>query len=261
MNFKRLEKNWEGLAKKDPMWAILPNPQKKGRKWDNTAFFASGEYEIKIILSLLAKRNIQLPDRLLALDFGCGLGRLSRGLAARFHNVVGVDISPSMVAKAQKENKEFANISFIHNKKPDLSLFPNSDMSLVLSITTLQYIPQPSTTNYITEFIRVLKKGGVAMFQIPSDDLRDISMSQKITKCIRIKERLALIGLGTGFNMEIHTMLEEEVETVIESCGAVLIGKYYTNHTDPTYDGKLTTSFDKDPSTGFINTLYIVQKQ
>ena len=43
-------------------------------------------------------------DNQSALDFGCGVGRLSHALADLFLNVTGIDVSPTMVAKANELN-------------------------------------------------------------------------------------------------------------------------------------------------------------
>lgn len=260
MNFKRLQKNWEGLGSKDPMWAVLTNPLKKGRKWDPVSFYSSGEYEVKILLSLLTKRNIMLPDKTSALDFGCGLGRLSRGLASRFNKVTGIDISSSMIKQAKDENKAYENLQFICNPTDDLSILESNQFSFLLSVITLQHIPAPFSHQYISEFMRVLKKDGIAMFQIPSQDLREYSPLQKFRRWVRIRERLALLGLGKGFNMDMFVISESEVARLISDNGGKLLAKYYTNHTDPSYDGKLIASFDEDLLSGFVSTLYIVQK-
>ena len=41
-----------------------------------------------------------------ALDFGCGAGRLTRALAARFESVVGVDVADAMLDKARALNAD-----------------------------------------------------------------------------------------------------------------------------------------------------------
>jgi len=260
MKFKRLQKNWEGLGSKDPMWAVLTNPLKKGKKWDSVSFYSSGEYEVKILLSLLTKRNITLPDKTTALDFGCGLGRLSRGLGSRFDKVTGIDISSSMINKAKDENKAYRNLQFICNPTDDLSILSSHQYSFLLSVITLQHIPAPFSHQYIREFMRVLKKDGIAMIQIPSQDLRDYTPLQKFRRWVRIRERLALLGLGKGYTMEMFVVSESEVTKLIHDNGGTLLAKYYTNHTDPSYDGKLIASFDENLFTGFVSTLYIVQK-
>ena len=72
---------WDALARLDPLWAILSRPDRRGGGWSLDAFFATGDDEVE---SVLARREAQ-PDRFgVALDFGCGVGRLARALSTRF---------------------------------------------------------------------------------------------------------------------------------------------------------------------------------
>jgi ubiquinone/menaquinone biosynthesis C-methylase UbiE len=63
-----------------------------------------------------------------ALDFGCGVGRLTRALSRYFNQSYGIDISASMIKKAQELNQSYPNCQFIFNDKADLRFF--SDLSL-----------------------------------------------------------------------------------------------------------------------------------
>ena len=67
-----------------------------GRDRGTTAeFFASGQREIEGILAGLDGQGIRSEARHRALDFGCGLGRLTRALADSFDEVVGIERSES----------------------------------------------------------------------------------------------------------------------------------------------------------------------
>lgn len=46
------------------------------------------------------------------IDLGCGNGRYARALASRFRNVVGVDVSPTAIAKARAETDGYSNLAF-----------------------------------------------------------------------------------------------------------------------------------------------------
>jgi len=45
-----------------------------------------------------------IPDRTVAFDFGCGVGRLTRGLASRFEPTVRIGIFPWTIALAERDN-------------------------------------------------------------------------------------------------------------------------------------------------------------
>jgi SAM-dependent methyltransferase len=54
------------------------------------------------------------------------------------------------------------------NERDDLSLFDDQSFDFVLSVIVLQHMPPELAKKYIAEFVRVLRSGGLAYFQIPS---------------------------------------------------------------------------------------------
>ena len=61
---------------------------------------------------VLARVDAHMDRTLPLVDLGCGNGRYARALASRFPRVVGVDVSPSAVARAQEESRGTATVSF-----------------------------------------------------------------------------------------------------------------------------------------------------
>jgi SAM-dependent methyltransferase len=103
MQLSLLKHKWEVLAKSDPMWAILSDPRKKGRRWHPADFFKLGESEVDALVAEIEGAGFPLR-RGTALDFGCGLGRLTQALCKHFDKCYGVDISPTMLAAAAQYN-------------------------------------------------------------------------------------------------------------------------------------------------------------
>ena len=169
---ERLRRVWNELGADDPLWAILSSPDKRGGRWDSAEFFAKGETEIAHIESFCAP--LQRPGkRALALDFGCGVGRLTRALATRYAQVVGVDISPSMLEQARALNAQFPNVRFVENAASRLEFLADGSVDFIYSVFTLHHIPAPLQRAYVGEFARVLAPDGVAVFQIASGYSRD----------------------------------------------------------------------------------------
>ncbi len=113
--------SWEAFGREDPLWAVLTVPELRGGGWDPAEFLATGEREIADILDQVADLGLR-PNPGRALDFGCGAGRLTRALAGQFETVVGVDIAEAMLDAARRLNPDLANVSWIHNTRPDLSI-------------------------------------------------------------------------------------------------------------------------------------------
>ena len=70
MDIEKLQKVWDKLGEKDPLWAALSIPQKKGNKWNIEEFFETGRKKINNIMDYLDELNIK-PNSNKVLDFGC----------------------------------------------------------------------------------------------------------------------------------------------------------------------------------------------
>src|SRR4029453_17456242 len=95
--FDDIRDYWDKHAAHDPLWAVLSEDSKSGGRWDVARFFQTGVSEIASVLYQLESRGLDLA-RGSALDFGCGVGRLTQALAPHFRHVTGVDVSPRMLA-------------------------------------------------------------------------------------------------------------------------------------------------------------------
>ncbi len=164
MNIHQIHKNWTDLGAEDPLWAVLTDPAKKGNKWDENEFFETGRREIDAVLAKLLGMGLSIPSGR-ALDFGCGPGRLTRALGAHFKAVDGVDVSASMIEKANALNQMPGKVEYHLNLKGDLSGFQPETYDFIYSNICLHHIPAAFQINYISEFARVLKTGGFAYFQ------------------------------------------------------------------------------------------------
>jgi len=172
MDLNQLQENWDAFGKTDPLWAILTFPDRKGGKWDPEEFFASGRREIARLMQTV--QAFGLPARReTALDFGCGVGRLTQGLCAWFDRCCGVDIAPSMIELARQYNAHAGRCGYLLNASRHLRFFPDDSFDLVYSKIVLQHMELRYSTSYIKEFVRVLRPGGLVAFQIP-DHPRDV---------------------------------------------------------------------------------------
>jgi ubiquinone/menaquinone biosynthesis C-methylase UbiE len=162
------ERDWNELAELDPYWAILTSPGTRFGAWDSDEFFATGSREIDGLMRRAAELGHPVA-RERALDFGCGVGRLTRPLAGHFGECVGVDISEGMVEQARRLNADVPHATFVVNAAGDLHRFDDASFDLVYSVIVLQHVPdRVAIERYIGEFCRVLRPGGLAIFQLPS---------------------------------------------------------------------------------------------
>ncbi|MGH2574686.1 MAG: class I SAM-dependent methyltransferase [Ignavibacteria bacterium] len=183
MKIKDLQKNWDWFGRTDPLWAILTDNYKKGGKWDLNEFFLTGEQQIANVMKYIGSLGIKF-SRNKALDFGCGVGRLTQPLAQYFDEVYGIDIAPSMISLAKKYNRYSEKCRYYLNETNDLKLFPDNNFSFIYTSITLQHLKPSYSKNYIKEFLRVLSPHGILIFQLPSNKIIGTGIIKKLKALI-----------------------------------------------------------------------------
>lgn len=166
MSLRALQRQWDRFGRRDPLWAVLSVPGKRHGRWDEAEFFATGTREIEDVLAHARGLGWRPGGR--ALDFGCGVGRLTQALAGHFERCDGVDIAPSMVSLAERYDRHAGRVRYHVNARPDLSLFEDRAFSFVYTSLVLQHMPPALATGYIREFVRVLAPAGLLVFHLPS---------------------------------------------------------------------------------------------
>jgi SAM-dependent methyltransferase len=240
--FKKIQSyaaSWESNAAADSFYSILTDSAKRGR-WDTEEFLATGEEEISRVFAFMEHAGITLSSNERFLDFGCGVGRLSKALMSRFRSGIGVDISSRMIEQARKLNTDCPALEFIVNQKLDLKELPKVDF--VYSHIVLQHMPNEHQEAFIKEFLRLLTPGGVAAFQIPTawvglDLVTTIKWAMPfwLKRWIKRGARQVL-GRG-GFEIEMHTLSNDRIERLLE--GFSILASPFTNSTDPDHHGRI----------------------
>lgn len=157
-------RDWETLARSDPLWAVYVRDGTKGGRWDPAEFRQTGAAEVARSWGTLTRLGLEPPHGW-ALDFGCGVGRLTRPLAQRMDRVVGLDVSSTMVSLAVQECRDLPSATFVISDAPRLP-FQDETFGLVYSSLVLQHLPAAAALGYIEEFGRILRPGGIAVFQV-----------------------------------------------------------------------------------------------
>jgi ubiquinone/menaquinone biosynthesis C-methylase UbiE len=96
------------------------------------------------------------------LDLGCGRGRLSRDLANQGFKVIGVDLSPSAVQKANNTALDAGitgSARFFVGDATQLD-FQTDSFDAVVEIGLLQHFDKETRKQVLAEIARVLRNGG-----------------------------------------------------------------------------------------------------
>jgi SAM-dependent methyltransferase len=254
----RLKNDWESLAEGDALSAILTDASKTAGRWSIEEFMATGDAEIGTVMRHLASLHC-IPDcNGAALDFGCGVGRLTQALAQRFASCVGVDISQSMIQTADFFNQH-AHCRYVTNSDVRLP-FSDDSFSFIYSNIVLQHMPRRFSKRYLKEFERILAPGGVLVFGV-QDSFAIHGVSSLLTRIrhvLRIRSRIKVaLRLGPG-DMQMHCLPERVVRDALGSAKIVDIQLTKTAAKD--FNGKLAY-LRQTPASGYIGKQYCVVKQ
>lgn len=235
---RREQDHWDRLAHGDAMWVILTEPGKQGA-WNASEFFESGRREIAGALALLHDRFGLSPRRGVALDFGCGVGRLSQALCERFDHVHGVDISAEMVRKAREQNRHGDRVTYHVNASDRLAMLADGSIAFAYSRLTLQHIPRAAMRTYIGEIARVLAADGIAMFQVLSRARRlSVRVRHRIRDLFPDSYRRLRDAISRRPRWELNAISEHEVRAIVNARGCLVRAFEDDGMRDPEFESR-----------------------
>jgi len=157
---KGMRDYWDARARENAAWYVDTSLAYDDP--DMQRFFATGEV---IVAEALDDARADPSGHHLAVEIGSGLGRICKALEPRFDEVVGFDISPTMIERA-RELVASEHISFVLSDGSSLIGVDDGTADLVLSFTVFQHIPSvPVIEGYLHEAGRVLRPDGLLVFQ------------------------------------------------------------------------------------------------
>ncbi len=232
-------RDWDDLALVDPFWAVLAADGKRGGGWELSEFLSTGEADVEQLLGTAAQ--LERPShRERALDFGCGVGRLTRALARRFDEAVGVDVSERMLEHARRLNADTPNVTFTNAEHP-----PAGRFDLVVANLVLQHLPSRALARvYIRRLIEAARPDGLVVFQLPTR----LPLAQRLQPRRRLysalrthlsPERLHAAGFHP---VRMLALPEADVRDTVDRAGATVAHtedaaaaglRYYVHHRSP----------------------------
>ncbi len=215
-----LHRTWDSLGQSNPMWAILTTPENRDH-WDPNEFFRTGQEDVAAEFAYIESLGVDLRHGK-ALDFGCGLGRLTQPLADRFDEAVGVDIAASMIQGARAANQRGSRCQFLLNERDDLAIFEDSSFDFVFSLLVLQHMAPSLAERYLREFVRVLKPGGIGYLQMPEHSPNPVK--RFLMRHTPVERLFWLVRHRSRPPFEMHGRDLDEILEVLEGAGADVVG-------------------------------------
>ncbi|MBU6472329.1 MAG: methyltransferase domain-containing protein [Alphaproteobacteria bacterium] len=243
---------WERNAQADALWAVLSDSTRTSQAWRADEFFATGKTEARIVVDHLDQLGIRPDAYGQFLDFGCGVGRVTRALMAYFSSGIGLDVSATMIEQAKSYSAlDERSAYYAVSTDDNLGLIRSASVDFVYSHIVLQHMPQAAQLRFIREFTRVLKPGGVAAFQIPSGQVenlrgrtvrafkRGLQRSLPSSLLSPLRRALGKNASVARVTMAMTICPEATIRASVYAGGCGVVDAPFTNSTDPDHRGEI----------------------
>lgn len=176
------DNTWQYFGKSDPYFGVISHEDFTQQNLDDarrSAFFDSGRNYVKTVLGLVREHLDPSFSPSHALDFGCGVGRLSIPLAETCQSVTGLDVSDGMLAEARKnlESSGLRNVTFL--KSDDELSAVTVEFDFLNSFIVFQHIPPHRGMKIFRSMLSHLRDGGVGVLQFTYGFESSTTMARK----------------------------------------------------------------------------------
>lgn len=161
--------DWEAWGARDPYFGVLTHERFRAARLDDDArhdFFRTGAQHVEHVLAL-CRRHVDpgfAPRRVL--DFGCGVGRVAIPFARHALEVVGVDVSPSMLAEARANCAAQRCANVVLQRSDDRLSALQGTFDLVHSYIVLQHVDPARGLGIVERLIARIRPGGIGVIHV-----------------------------------------------------------------------------------------------
>lgn len=160
-----MRQDWDERAKRNAFFYVATWRD----DWTLESFLQSGEEEFGKLVQPVFEEFGLIPEGRAMLEVGCGAGRMTGSFARRFGSVCAFDVSGEMQKLARQHLAGMRNIRWVLGDGQSLAAIQSNSVDFVFSYLVLHHLPTRELgLTYIKEMLRVLKPGGVYLFQFNS---------------------------------------------------------------------------------------------
>ncbi|MDQ3012175.1 MAG: class I SAM-dependent methyltransferase [Acidobacteriota bacterium] len=155
-----MKRDWNERARENSKWYI--NTVRLDQSEEE--FDATGWNEINTLIlpELVLMTEGRDPKDLKFLEIGCGIGRMTKHLAAIFGEVHSTDVSGEMVRQARQRLLDLPNVHLHETSGVDFAALPDNYFDVAFSAYVFQHVPSKAViASNIREAYRVLRPGGL----------------------------------------------------------------------------------------------------
>lgn len=206
---------WRGLGETNALWSVITDDSLRADRnltpAQVNAFYKGGRGDIDYIRAFVRRAGHQMSDFAVAVEYGCGVGRVTHWLAKEFAHIHAYDISTSHLdaARGYLDRKGIGNVTFhLVEKRNDLASL--TDFDFFVSMIVLQHNPPPVIMDILERAFRGLNVNGLAVFQVPTYH-REYQFDQE-SYWAKVAQRQ---------EMEMHFVPQRAILTLADRCGMV----------------------------------------
>jgi trans-aconitate methyltransferase len=162
------DRHWEQYGRLDPYFGVLSDEKYRSSSLTEAAraeFFESGKRHVEQVFEAIRTHLLADFHPTRAVDFGCGVGRTTIPLAEAVDEVIGIDISDSMLKEARRnaEARGVRNIVFARNIREALA---GRKADFIHSFIVFQHIPVARGERILCDLLDHLAPGGVGAVHV-----------------------------------------------------------------------------------------------
>ena len=122
-----------------------------------------------------------------------------------------------MIQMAKRLNRYGDKATYRQNSRDDLSLLEDKSADLVLSHITLQHIRPDLAERYIRQFFRIVKPGGLIIFQLPSHLTEEYPRSDMVDEPLPTHACKATISIKSAVPLRASVSEQTTIEVAVRN--------------------------------------------
>ena len=160
LTLRDTDADWRLIGAEEPFWGVITAPEhRRDQLTPETLerFYETGRHDVEGFAELVQRASGRPLKGGRALDFGCGVGRVSEAMLDVADEVTGVDISPGMLETVRARS---GRVTY-------LEALPDGEFDWVNSCIVLQHIPPARGLQHLRALLDRLAPGGAVTIQLP----------------------------------------------------------------------------------------------
>ncbi len=232
------DKAWECWGALDPYWAVCSQfPFRSANIGEASLkiFFDSGEEHVNWIFRVVAEHLDEGFKPRVALDFGCGVGRILIPLAKRCERVIGLDVSETMLNEARRNLRAggLDNVTLL--RSDDGLLQTRSGYDFLHSYIVFQHIPMRHGLRITRRLVQGLEPGGIGALHYVFLNRAPLHvwMSKWVRKNVPVAHGVMNLLRGRSWRhplMQMNAYSLSSLFRVLYETGCESVQSHFTNH-------------------------------